>query len=97
LLYNVVLVSTAQQSESALCTCISPLFFGFPSPPGFPGGSDIKESACNAGYPGSISGLGRSGKRNSYPLQYCLENPMDRGAWWGTVHGVVKSRTGLSN
>ena len=53
----------------------------------------MKESACNAGYPGSISGLGRSGKKNSYPLQYCLENPMDRGAWWGTVHGVVKSLT----
>ena len=49
---------------------------------GFPGGSDSKESTCNAVYPGSISGLGRSpGERNSNPLQYsCLENPMDRGA-----------------
>ena len=47
------------------------------------GGSDGKESACNAGDPGSISGLGRSpGEGNSSPLQYsCLENPMDRGAW----------------
>ena len=58
------------------------------------GGSDGKESACNAGDPGSISGLGRSpGEGNSSPLQYsCLENPMDRGAWeaivspWGHFH-----------
>ena len=52
----------------------------------FPGG---KESACNAGDPGSIPGLGRSsGEGNGNPLQYsCLENPMDRGHWWATVHG----------
>ena len=62
---------------------------------GFPGGSDGKESACNAGDPGSIPGSGRSlGEGNGNPLQYsCLENPMDRGAWWATVHGVAKSRT----
>ena len=44
---------------------------------------------------GSIPGLGRlSGEGNGNPLQYsCLENPMDRGAWWSTVHGVVKSWT----
>ena len=50
---------------------------------GFPGGSDGKESACNAGDPGSIPGSGRSlGEGNGNPLQYsCLENPMDRGAW----------------
>ena len=50
---------------------------------GFPGGSDSKASACNAGDPGLIPGLGRSpGKGNGNPLQYsCLENPMDRGAW----------------
>ena len=49
----------------------------------FPGGSDGKASACNAGDPGSIPGLGRSpGEGNSSPLQYsCLENPMDGGAW----------------
>ena len=49
---------------------------------GFPGGPDGKESACNAGDLGSISGLGRSlGEENSNPLQYsCLENPMERGA-----------------
>ena len=56
-------------------------------------------SACNAGDPGSIPGLGRSpGEGNGNPLQYsCLENPMDRGAWWATVHGVAKSRTRLSD
>ena len=50
--------------------------------PGFSGGSSGKESACNVGDPGSISGLERSpGEGNGYPLQYsCLENPMDRGA-----------------
>ena len=54
-----------------------------------------KKSACNAGDPGSIPGLGRSpGEGNGNPLQYsCLENPMDRGAWWVTVHGVAKSQT----
>ena len=47
---------------------------------------------------GSILGWGRSpGVGNGNPLQYsCLENPMDRGAWWATVHGVAKSRTRLS-
>ena len=54
---------------------------------GFPGGSDSKESACNVGDSGSILGLGRSsGEGDGYPLQYsCLENPMDRGAWWAVV------------
>ena len=52
-----------------------------------------QESACNVGGPGSISGLGRSpGEGNGYPLNCsCLENSMDRGAWWDTVHGVAKS------
>ena len=51
-----------------------------------------KESACNAGDPASIAGLERSpGEGNDNPLQYsCLENPMDRGAWWATVHGVAR-------
>ena len=64
---------------------------------GFPGDSDGKESACNAGDLGSIPGSGRSpGEGNGYPLQYfCLENPMDRVAWQATVHGVTKSRTQL--
>ena len=58
----------------------------------FVGGSDGKESACNAGDPGSIPGLGRSPEEgNGNPLQYsCLENSMDKGAWWATVHGVAK-------
>ena len=62
---------------------------------GFPGGSEDKASACNAGDLGSIPGLGRSpGEGNGNPLQYsCLENPMDRGAWRATVHGVAKSWT----
>ena len=66
---------------------------------GFSGGSDSKESAYNAGDPGSTPGLRRSlGEGNSNPLQYCcLENPMDRGAWQAAVHGVVKSRIQLSN
>ena len=57
----------------------------------------IKESACNVGDPGSIPGSGRfPGEGNGNPLQYsCLENTMDRGAWWATVHGVTKSWTPL--
>ena len=60
---------------------------------GFPNGSDSKESASNVRDPGSFLGLGRSpGKWNGYPLQYsCLENSIDRGAWWTTVHGVAES------
>ena len=56
---------------------------------GSPGGLDGKESAYNAGDPGSIPGLGRSpGEGNGYPLQYyCLENSMNRGAWQATVQG----------
>ena len=59
------------------------------------GGSDGKESACNVGDPGSISGWGRSlGEGNGNLGQYsCLEDPMDRGVWQATVHGVVKSWT----
>ena len=66
---------------------------------GFPGGSEVKASACNAGDLGSILGSGRSpGEGNGNPLQYsCLENPMDRGAWWAIVHGVADSWTRLSN
>ena len=62
---------------------------------GFPGGSEGKESAYNSGDLISIPGLGRSpGEGNGYPLQYsCLKNPMDRGTWWATVHGVEKSQT----
>ena len=65
----------------------------------FPGGSDDKESSCNAGDLGSIPGLRRScGGGNGYPLQYSyMENSMDREAWQATVHGVTKRWTGLSD
>ena len=65
----------------------------------FPGGSDGKESACNARGLGSIDELGRSpGEGNGNPLLYsCLENSMGRGAWWATIHGVTKSWTKLSD
>ena len=57
------------------------------------GGSVVKIMPANAGDAGAIPGLGRSpGEGNSNPLQYsCLGNPMDRGAWWATVHGIAKS------
>ena len=66
---------------------------------GFPDGSDGEESACNEEDPGLIPGLGRSpGEGNGNPLWYsCLENSMDRGAWWATVHGVAKTRIQLSD
>jgi len=59
------------------------------------GGSDIKESSCNAGDPDLIPELRRSPQEgNGYPLQYsCLEPSMDRVAWWATVYGITKSRT----
>ena len=62
---------------------------------GFPGGL---ESSCQAGDAGLIPGLGRSPEEgNGNPLQYSsLENPMDRGAWWATVHGITESQTQLS-
>ena len=61
---------------------------------GFPGDSDHKESACNAGDMASIPWLGRSpGEVNGYPLQYsCLENSMDRGDWQARVYGATKSQ-----
>ena len=64
---------------------------------GFPGSSEGKVSACNAGDPGSIPGLGRSpGEGNGNPLQYsCLENSMDRGVWQATVPGVARVGHGL--
>ena len=68
---------------------------------GFPGGSVVKNPPVNAGDArilGSVPGLGRSpGEGHGNPLQYsCLENPMNRGAWWATVHGVAKSWMQLS-
>ena len=66
---------------------------------GFPGGSEVKASACNVGDLGSIPGLQRfPGEGNGNPPQYsCLENPVDGGAWWTTIHGVAKSRTRLND
>ena len=66
---------------------------------GFPGSSDGKEYACNAGDLGLIFGLGRCpGEGHSNPFQYsCLENSMDRGAWRAAIYGVAKSWTRLSN
>ena len=73
--------------------------------PGFPGGSDGKESACNAGDPSLIPGSGRSpgegngfllSLKNSFQYSY-LENPIDEGAWRATVHAVAKSQRRLSN
>ena len=66
---------------------------------GFPGGSDGKASACNAGDQGSIPGPGRfPGEGNGNPFQQsCLENSMDRGAWQAIIHEVAKSRIRLSD
>ena len=58
----------------------------------------VKNLPVSSGDMGPVPGLGRPpGEGNDNPLQYsCLENPMDRGTWWATVHGVAKSQTGLS-
>jgi len=66
---------------------------------GFPGGSEVKACASNAGGLSSIPGLRRPpGEGNGKPFQYsCLENPMDGEAWWATVHGVARSCTRLSD
>ena len=62
---------------------------------GFPGGLVVENPPTNAGHLGSIPGSGRApGEGNDNPLQYsCLENPMDRGAWWATFYGATKSWT----
>ena len=69
---------------------------------GFPGGSVVKDPpaiAGDSGDTGLVPGLGRyPGGGNDNPLQYsCLKNPMNRGTWWATVHGVIKSQTRLSD
>ena len=82
-----------------MCVCVIYILFVYMSVIyiyiGFPGGSDGKESTCNAGDLGLFPGLGSSPTEgNGYPLQYsCLENPMDRAAWQAVVHGVTKSCT----
>ena len=62
---------------------------------GFPSSSGDKGSACSSGDLGSTPGLGRSpGDGNGNPLQYsCLENSIDRGAWWATAHGIAELDT----
>ena len=82
-------------SENLLRTIKDYIFFWL----GFPGGSEYKASACNAGDLGLIPGWGRSpGEGNGNPLQYsCLENPVDRGTWQATIHGFTKSLTQLSD
>ena len=66
---------------------------------GFPGGSDSKQPTCSVGDLGLTPGLERSpGEGNGYPLNSsCLGNPMDRGAWWATLHGVTKSQAWLTS
>ena len=71
-----------------VCVCVCVYIYGFSV------ASFGKESTCNAEDPGSIPGLGRSaGEANDNPLQYsCPGNPMDRGAWWATIHEVAKTQ-----
>ena len=66
---------------------------------GFQGGLVVKNPLAIVGDEGSVPGLGRSpGEGNGNPLQYsCLESPMNRGAWWATVHGIAKSWTPMSD
>ena len=97
-LYSTPLASLWVESETDQIkqTSKTPPFL---STQGFPGGSEVKAPACNVGDLGSIPGWGRSpGEGNGNPLQYsCLENPLDGGAWWATVHWATKSRTRLSD
>ena len=85
-LYQYRLTDISLSYSAVLCylTCCS----------GFPGGAEVKVSACNVGDLGSIPGSGRSpGEGNGNSLQYsCLENPIDGGAWWATVHGSQRVR-----
>ena len=91
-------VSDPQDVTRGLCCILPPpvqvyILKGVLMVRDFPCGSDSKKSSCNAGDLGSIPGSGRSpGEGNGNPLQYsCLENPMDRGAWRATVHGIAES------
>ena len=85
--------------EEGMATHSIILAWRIPVEKGFPGTSHGKESACNAGDPGSIPGQGRfPGEGNGNPHQYsCLENSMDRGVQQAIVHGVAKSRIQVSN
>ena len=81
------------EREGYMYVCVCIYIYGFLCT------SVSKEFACSVGNPGLIPGLGRSpGEGNDNPLQYpCLENLMDRGAWWAAVHGVAKSQAQLSD
>ena len=85
--------------KKGLCVCLCMRFAFFSILIDIPGGSDGEESACNVGDLSLIPGLRRSpGGGNGNPLQYsCLKNPMNGGIWWTTVHGVMKSKTQLSD
>ena len=97
-MYVCILIATFLKDTShinlGLPTCMTSFYFSHCFK-GFSGGSDSEEFTCNAGDLGLIPGSRRSpGEGNGYPLQYsCLENPMDRGAWWAIGHGVTKSGT----
>ena len=90
-----ILPSLALQERCISQTLPAPFMVCLTPTLGFPGGSDSKESACDAGDQRSIPGSGRSpGEGKGNPLQYsCLENPMDRGACQATVPAVAKSQT----
>ena len=89
-MYVYIYIYIYRERESAIdmdidgvCVCVCVYIYVYVCVYVFPDGSNGKESACNAGYPGLIPGFGRfPGEGNGKPLQYsCLENPMDRGAW----------------
>ena len=87
-----VLTSGREKQSVCVCVCVhAQSRLTFLRPHG-PGGSEGEASAFNAEDPGSIPGSGRSPEEgNGIPLQYsCLENPMDRGAWWAAVCGVAQ-------
>ena len=85
-------------SNAKITSSTSYLTSEWQRPRGFPGSSVVKNLPANAGDVGSIPGTGRSpGSGNGKLLQYsCLGNPMDRGTWWATIHGVTKSQARLS-
>ena len=89
-------------AHTLLCSSTTSILGLTPVMRGFPGGSVVKNPPSNSGVPGDeglTPEMGRPpGGGNGNPLQYsCLENPIDRGAWQATVHGVTKSQTQLSD
>ena len=84
-LYVCVCMCVYVCARACMCVCVK----------GFPGDSAVKNPLVNAGDMGLVPGSGRSsGEGNDYPLQCsCLGNPMDKGDWWASVHGVTKSWT----